>query len=185
MPSLQCSIHVWNTCSLISSGSPADLQYIFRYFRRPAVCLCVCVLPYCHPQAFNGSVPPHPWLYTCLLIGWRRHPWLYTCLLLGWRRHPWLYKFSHLKRWERPVIFIIGTLHYDRQNEEEKSRKSHCRIFNEFICKLWWKISIWSPAKVSQYFVIYPLLAMTEVKRLHKVFTHCWYFGPFLHADLL
>ncbi len=26
-----------------------------------------------------------------------------------------------------------------------KSRKSHCRIFKEFICKLWWKISIWSP----------------------------------------
>ncbi len=27
----------------------------------------------------------------------------------------------------------------------KKSRKSHCRIFKEFICKLWWKISIWSP----------------------------------------
>ena len=26
-----------------------------------------------------------------------------------------------------------------------KSRKSHCRIFYEFICKWWWKISIWSP----------------------------------------
>uniref|UniRef100_A0A4W5MG88 MTSS I-BAR domain containing 2b n=1 Tax=Hucho hucho TaxID=62062 RepID=A0A4W5MG88_9TELE len=24
---------------------------------------------------------------------------------------------------------------YDRQNEEKKSRKSHCRIFNEFICR--------------------------------------------------
>uniref|UniRef100_A0A8C8F4L3 Protein kinase C binding protein 1, like n=1 Tax=Oncorhynchus tshawytscha TaxID=74940 RepID=A0A8C8F4L3_ONCTS len=31
---------------------------------------------------------------------------------------------------------------YDRQNEKKKSRKSHCRIFNEFISKLWWKISI-------------------------------------------
>ncbi len=28
---------------------------------------------------------------------------------------------------------------------KKKSRKSHCRIFKEFICKLWWKISIWSP----------------------------------------
>ncbi len=28
-----------------------------------------------------------------------------------------------------------------------KSRKSHCRIFKEFICKLWWKISIWSITK--------------------------------------
>ncbi len=28
---------------------------------------------------------------------------------------------------------------------KQKSRKSHCRIFKEFICKLWWKISIWSP----------------------------------------
>ncbi len=28
---------------------------------------------------------------------------------------------------------------------KEKSRKSHCRIFKDFICKLWWKISIWSP----------------------------------------
>ncbi len=28
---------------------------------------------------------------------------------------------------------------------KKKSRKSHCRIFKEFIRKLWWKISIWSP----------------------------------------
>ncbi len=28
---------------------------------------------------------------------------------------------------------------------KKKSRKSHCRIFKELICKLWWKISIWSP----------------------------------------
>jgi len=45
---------------------------------------------------------------------------------------------------------------------KKKSRKSHCRIFKEFICKLWWKISIWS---ITKFFVIYPLLAMTEVKR--------------------
>ncbi len=31
------------------------------------------------------------------------------------------------------------------QIRKKKSRKSHCRIFKEFICKLWWKISIWSP----------------------------------------
>ncbi len=28
---------------------------------------------------------------------------------------------------------------------KKKIRKSHCRISKEFICKLWWKISIWSP----------------------------------------
>ena len=54
-----------------------------------------------------------------------------------------LCKFSHLKIWQRPVIFIIGTLQLWQTNWEKKSRKSHCRIFNEFICKLWWKISIW------------------------------------------
>ncbi len=37
------------------------------------------------------------------------------------------------------------SLNYERQNKKKKSRKSHCRIFKEFICKLWWKISIWSP----------------------------------------
>jgi hypothetical protein len=39
---------------------------------------------------------------------------------------------------------------------KQKSRKSHCMIFYLFICKWWWKISIWSITKVSQYFVIYP-----------------------------
>jgi hypothetical protein len=53
-----------------------------------------------------------------------------------------LCKFSHLKRWERPVIFIIGTLQLWPTKWQNKSRKSHCRIFYEFICKLWWKISI-------------------------------------------
>ena len=42
----------------------------------------------------------------------------------------------------RPVIFIIGTLQLWQAKWEKKSRKSHSRIFNEFICKLWWKISI-------------------------------------------
>ncbi len=39
----------------------------------------------------------------------------------------------------------IRDINYERQNKKNKSRKSHCRIFKEFICKLWWKISIWSP----------------------------------------
>ncbi len=56
-----------------------------------------------------------------------------------------LCKFSHLKRWERPVIFIIGIPQLWETNNNKKSRKSHCSIFKEFICKLWWKISIWSP----------------------------------------
>ena len=32
----------------------------------------------------------------------------------------------------------------DKMRKKRKSRKSHCRIFYELICKLWWKISIWS-----------------------------------------
>jgi len=32
----------------------------------------------------------------------------------------------------------------DKMIKKKKSRKSHCRIFKEFICKLWWKIRIWS-----------------------------------------
>ena len=64
-----------------------------------------------------------------------------------------LCKFSHLKRWERPVIFIIGTLQLWQTKWERKSRKSHCRIFNEFICKLWWKISIWSPTNKRDFWL--------------------------------
>ena len=37
--------------------------------------------------------------------------------------------------------------------KEKKSRKSHCRIFNEFICKLWWKISIWSPTNKRDFWL--------------------------------
>ena len=35
----------------------------------------------------------------------------------------------------------------------KKSRKSHCRIFNELICKLWWKISIWSPTNKQDFWL--------------------------------
>ena len=31
--------------------------------------------------------------------------------------------------------------------------KSHCRIFYEFICKLWWKISIWSPTNKQDFWL--------------------------------
>jgi len=59
-----------------------------------------------------------------------------------------------------------------------KPRKSHCRIFKEFICELWWKISIWSITKVDRG-QMFPV-------SLHQVCTHCtWNFGPFLHADLI
>ncbi len=40
---------------------------------------------------------------------------------------------------------------------KKKYRKSHCRIFKEFICKLWWKISIWSitnTVSCVRYFVL-------------------------------
>ncbi len=38
-----------------------------------------------------------------------------------------------------------------------KSRKSHCRICKEFICKLWWKISIWSITKFHLNTLLYTL----------------------------
>ncbi len=66
-----------------------------------------------------------------------------------------LCKFSHLRRWERPVIFIIGIPQLWETNK--KSRKSHCRIFREFICKLWWKISIWSITKFHLNTLLYTL----------------------------
>ncbi len=40
---------------------------------------------------------------------------------------------------------------------KKKSRKSHCRIFKEFICKLWWKISIWSISKFHLNTLLYTL----------------------------
>ncbi len=68
-----------------------------------------------------------------------------------------LCKFSHLKRWERPVIFIIGIPQLWETKYNKKSRKSHCRIFKEFICKLWWKISIWSITKFHLNTLLYTL----------------------------
>ncbi len=40
---------------------------------------------------------------------------------------------------------------------KKKSRKSHCRIFTEFICKLWWKMSIWSITKFHLNTLLYTL----------------------------
>ncbi len=40
---------------------------------------------------------------------------------------------------------------------KKKSRKSHCRIFKQFICKLWWKISIWSITKFHLNTLLYTL----------------------------
>ncbi len=40
---------------------------------------------------------------------------------------------------------------------KKKSRQSHCRIFKEFICKLWWKISIWSITKLNLNTLLYTL----------------------------
>ncbi len=40
---------------------------------------------------------------------------------------------------------------------KKKSRKSHCRIFKEFICKLGWKISIWSITKFHLDTLLYTL----------------------------
>ncbi|CDQ98741.1 unnamed protein product [Oncorhynchus mykiss] len=42
---------------------------------------------------------------------------------------------------------------YSGAKKKFKSRKSHCMIFNEFICKLWWKISIWSPTNKQDFYL--------------------------------
>jgi hypothetical protein len=47
-----------------------------------------------------------------------------------------LCKFSHLKSWERPVIFIIGTLQLWQTKWGDKNPENHIVGFlNEFICK--------------------------------------------------
>ena len=60
-----------------------------------------------------------------------------------------LCKFSHLKRWEACNFHHRYTSTMRDKMRMKKSRKSHCLIFKEFICKLWWKISIWSITKTS------------------------------------
>ncbi len=44
-----------------------------------------------------------------------------------------------------------------RDKIEKKSRKITCRIFKNFICKLWWKISIWSITKCNLNTLLYTL----------------------------
>ncbi len=53
---------------------------------------------------------------------------------------PPIVQFLPLKKMREACNF-----HHRYTSTIQKSRKSHCRIFKEFICKLWWKISIWSP----------------------------------------
>uniref|UniRef100_A0A3Q4AGJ8 Lipid desaturase domain-containing protein n=1 Tax=Mola mola TaxID=94237 RepID=A0A3Q4AGJ8_MOLML len=40
-----------------------------------------------------------------------------------------------------------------RDKMRKKSWKSQCGIFKEFICKLWWKISIWSPTNKQDFWL--------------------------------
>ncbi len=44
-----------------------------------------------------------------------------------------------------------------RDKIEKQIQKSHCRIFKEFICKLWWKRSIWSITKFHLNTLLYTL----------------------------
>ncbi len=66
-------------------------------------------------------------------------------------------KFSHLKRWEACNFHHRYTSTMRDKIRKKKSRKSHCRIFKEFICKLWWKISIWSITKFNLNTLLYTL----------------------------
>lgn len=53
------------------------------------------------------------------------------------------WKLSHLKKNNRSVMFIIGTLQlWETDCKTEKSRKSHSMIFKECICVMVQKISV-------------------------------------------
>ena len=58
-----------------------------------------------------------------------------------------------LKIWERPVIHHRYTSTMTNKMRFFFSRKSHRRIFNDFFCKLCWKISIWSPTNKQDFWL--------------------------------
>ncbi len=140
-------------------------------------------------------------LWVISLLPWNLHGGLLPCL----QNHASLHLQWGKKVFSQPPIVQILPLKKIREAcnfhhrytstmrdkiRKKNSRKSHCRIFKEFICKLWWKISIWSITKFHLNTLLYTLCChdrgQTFSVSLHKVFTHCcWYFGPFLHADLL
>ncbi len=68
----------------------------------------------------------------------------------------------------------------------DKIRKSHCRIFKEFICKLWWKISIWSITKFHLNTLLYTLCWQWQRSNVfckssqgfHTLLLVCWPIPP-------
>ena len=62
-------------------------------------------------------------------------------------------KFSHLKRWEACNFHHRYTSTMTDKIRIKNPEKSHCRIFYLFICKLWWKISIWSPTNKQDFWL--------------------------------
>lgn len=90
---------------------------------------------------------------------------------------------SHIlcKFWERPIVLIIGISQlWDirmRRNEIQKIIQSDLKEK----CKLWWKIIVLS------YTIFWKWQRSKKFSvSVQQVFTlYCWYFVPFLNADLL
>ncbi len=100
-----------------------------------------------------------------------------TTFIIYWDAPVYEYKYRLYIQWGKKVFSqppIVQVLPLKKMREaynfhhrftstmrdkirKKKSRKSHCRIFKEFICKLWWKISIWSITKFHLNTLLYTL----------------------------
>ena len=99
------------------------------------------------------QIKKNPWMSRCV----QTFDWYCIWDYIQWGKkvfsQPPIVQGLPLKKMREACNFIIVHFNYDRQNEGKESRKSHCRNFNEFICKLWWKISIWSPTNKQDFWL--------------------------------
>ncbi len=85
---------------------------------------------------------------TCLFMITHTHIYIYIYIQWGKKvfSQPPIVQVLPLKKMREACNFHHRYTSTMRDKiRKKKSRKSHCRLFKEFICKLWWKISIWSP----------------------------------------
>ncbi len=77
------------------------------------------------------------------------HTYIYIYIYIQWGNkvfsQPPIVQVLPLKKMREACNFHHRYTSTMRDKIRKKSIKSHCRIFKECICKLWWKISIWSP----------------------------------------
>ncbi len=108
--------------------------YIYIY-----IYICMCVYIYIYIYIY---------IYMCVCV------YIYICvcvyIYIQWGKkvfsQPPIVQVLPLKKMREACNFHHRYTSTMRDKiRKKKSRKSHCRIFKEFICKLWWKISIWSP----------------------------------------